>query len=215
MIYGDFKIKLKVDRIQSNAGEAINGTIKITGNGNLEDLEDFKLKIKNVTIYNDAANIENGDFIQKFAIIGQRDFTIPSFKLDFLDKNTQAPKTITTSPIKIKIKGTIAPKKLNNTTPVAPIKHKKNNLLAEYYLLLGMAIGLFVCWLFGWLKRPKNKKDKNLIKLIKLARNDKSLFDILMPLHLKSLSNIVIQLEENIYKNAKHKINKKAIIRLL
>ena len=77
---------------------------------------------------------------------------------------------------------------------------------------LGIAIGAFISILFVALKNKQPSKDKSLVNQIKLARGDKALFDLLLPLNMLSLEAILQQLEANIYKNAQHKIRKKDII---
>ncbi len=84
--------------------------------------------------------------------------------------------------------------------------------LKYYYLLLGIIIGIIVSALVIALKNIKPKTDKSLINQIKLARGDKALFDLLLPLNMAGLDAVLEQLEANIYKNAQHKIRKKDII---
>lgn len=98
-------------------------------------------------------------------------------------------------------------KKPSNINDNAP-----TNNLKYYYLLLGVVIGAFISILFVVLKNKQPNKDRSLVNQIKLARSDKALFDLLLPLNMLSLEAILQQLEANIYKNAQHKIRKKDII---
>jgi len=58
------------------------------------------------------------------------------------------------------------------------------NNLKYYYLLLGIAIGTFISILFVVLKNKQPSKDRSLVNQIKLARGDKALFDLLLPLNI-------------------------------
>ncbi len=78
--------------------------------------------------------------------------------------------------------------------------------------MLGVIIGIIISALIIALKNIKSKTDKSLINQIKLAKGDKALFDLLLPLNIDGLDTILEQLEANIYKSSQHKIRKKDII---
>ena len=214
-VFGDFKIKANIDQLKIEQGKAANLTITITGNGNFEDIEQYKLDINDATIYSNEAEFSYNQWQQKFAIIAKENFIIPSFKLDYFDKVTQSKKHITTQPISIRVEGDellqnpikkIAQKSVNIN------HHSTANNLKYYYLLLGVVIGILSSILIVLIKNKKSNTDKNLITQIKFARNDKALFDLLLPLNIVNLETILQQLEANIYKNAQHKIRKKDVI---
>ncbi|HAE71020.1 MAG TPA: hypothetical protein DCG46_05395, partial [Gammaproteobacteria bacterium] len=189
--------------------------VTIHGKGNFEDIQKFSLDIEGATIYSDEAEFSYNQWQQKFAIVGGQDFVIPSFKFDYFDKITQSKKSIATKPISIQInskKGVQKPIKKIDQKPSNINDNPPTNNLKYYYLLLGIAIGAFISILFVALKNKQPSKDKSLVNQIKLARGDKALFDLLLPLNMLSLEAILQQLEANIYKNAQHKIRKKDII---
>ncbi len=93
---------------------------------------------------------------------------------------------------------------INSNSPANNLKYS--------YLLFGIVLGIFIGILLFKIKNRGIIKDKNLITQIKLSRNDKALFDLLLPLNMASLSTILQQLEANIYKNAQYKIRKKDVI---
>ena len=214
-IFGDFNIKASIDKTQATQGKAVNLTVTIHGKGNFEDIQKFSLDIEGATIYSDEAEFSYNQWQQKFAIVGGQDFVIPSFKFDYFDKITQSKKRIATKPISIQIKSKKAVQK-----PIKKMDKKPSNIndnaptnnLKYYYLLLGIAIGTFISILFVALKNKQPNTDRSLVNQIKLARGDKALFDLLLPLNMLSLEAILQQLEANIYKNAQHKIRKKDII---
>ena len=77
---------------------------------------------------------------------------------------------------------------------------------------MGIFIGALVATLVILFKNKTPNNDKNLINQIKLARGDKALFDLLLPLNMAELESVLQMLEANIYKNSQHKIRKKDII---
>jgi len=213
--FGDFKIKASIDNSVVNHGQAVNLIVTIHGSGNFEDIEDFSLDIDGTTIYSDKAEFNYQQWRQKFAIVGSQDFTIPSFEFNYFDKITQSKKYIKTNPISIQIKAQKAVKKIDkeivqNTTNIS--NNLPANNLKYYYLLLGIIIGTIVSFFAIFVKNKKQSGYKNITNQIKLARGDKALFDLLLPLNISSLDAILQQLEANIYKNAQYKIRKKDII---
>jgi hypothetical protein len=233
-IYGDFKIKFSVDKQSIKNGEAVNGVIEIIGSGNFEDIEGFKINIENATIYSDKSQINGNKWTQKFAIVGENDFVIPSFEFDYFNKKTNNKETISTQEVGIKVASSIKPsfKTSDNNNAKNTVKNDYNqqNLIENikitkpsfekyYFLISGFIFGMIVVLVILWIKslsgKKVNKQTKSLINSIRFATNDKKLFDILLPLNLKELSEIMQKLEENIYKNSKNKIDKKAIIKIL
>lgn len=80
---GDFSISAKVDKQEINPNEAVNVTIEVSGKGNLEDITKFKPYIANVSVF-DEKPVVNGDrFVEKIALVGDNDFIIPAFTLEF------------------------------------------------------------------------------------------------------------------------------------
>lgn len=214
-IFGDFKIKANIDKTEVKQGEAVNLTIIISGNGNFEDIEKFKLDIDSATIYSDDATFSYNQWQQKFAIVSGKSFVIPSLKFDYFDKISQSKNSITTKPIDIQIEVKEPMRNLLNKTDKQALSIDSNlptSDLKYYYLLLGVIFGVIISALVIALKKIKSKTDKNLINQIKLARGDKAVFDLLLPLNIAGLESVLEQLEANIYKNAQHKIRKKDII---
>jgi len=219
-IFGDFKLYAAVDKSNTKNGDAVNLSVVITGDGNIKDIEKYNLEIANTTIYSDEPIIENGVWKQVFAIIGNVDFTIPEFKLDYFDSKTNSKKTITSKKIKINTEKVVIEKiiPIKNIAKTVPKKEvviikKSNNW---WQLLLSFILGALSIFLILMLvNKDKASKNKDLIKQVKSSNSDKKLFNLLLPLGIKSLDNILQLLEENIYKNGKNKISKKEITKLI
>lgn len=215
-VFGDFTIKASIDKSQVKKGDAVNLTITIKGKGNFKDIEKFDFDIDNTTIYKDDSIFSYKDWQQKFALVGDGDFTIPSLSLEFFDKITQKKKRISTQPIFIQVKQSVQPiKAVAIETPKdIDTKIPIDNKLKYYYLLVGVFIGLFIAIATSIFKNKQQHKHQDLVKQIKSTKSDKQLFDLLLPLDFVGLKPILQQLEENLYKGkgAIHKINKKVVV---
>ncbi len=103
-LVGVFKVESSVDKNSIKPNNPVTYTIKITGEGSLEDIEDPKFDLPNVTVYSDDAKSESkvmGDKVissyeKKYVFISDSDFTIPSlfFKsFNYKSKNSNTLKT--------------------------------------------------------------------------------------------------------------------------
>jgi hypothetical protein len=217
-IFGDFDFTASVDKREIKAGEALNLTLTIQGAGNIEDITAFKFNLPKATIYKDEPTINKNQWQQKFAIIAEDDFTIPSFKFAFFDKKTQRKKQLSSETINVKIKQAQTKSTLNTkiktTTSKKQLKDStKPSKYSQYYLLLlGLIIGIIISIVFYLFKNKKQSKNQDLIKQIKSCKSDKTLFELLMPLNLEILNETLNLLEGNLYQGKQHKINKKNII---
>ncbi len=241
-IYGDFEIQAKVDKQEIKANKPVNLTLEIKGQGNLEDIKKFTLDIDNAVIYSDEPKVTNsgptkGFFVQKIAIVADRSFVIPAISFDYFDQKTQQPKTIKTKPIKINVIGSpTQPKEPNQIeqepAPQSTIKSKTITSKATppstksstgdklLWYLLGLISGIGITILIYIAKeRLKNrtKKETPLRKKIKRTKDDKALFELLLPYRGEDpeLKEILQQLEENIYYQGKHKIDQNLIMEII
>ena len=180
---------------------------------NIELIEKLDNKISSVFILTDDI-----EFLQQHTKSTKHTYFFNEYtrkEFNYFDKITQSKKRIATKPISIQIKSEKGVQKLIKKIDKKPSNINDNaptNNLKYYYLLLGIAIGTFISILFVVLKNKQPSKDRSLVNQIKLARGDKALFDLLLPLNMLSLETVLQQLEANIYKNAQHKIRKKDII---
>ncbi len=232
-VFGLFNIKASVDKTVTKANKPVNLTIKIEGLGNVDDIKKFAIDMADVVVYSDEPVIKSGIsdgkyggvFTQKIALIADKDFVIPSLKFSYFDKDLKKVVIKETKPISIKVEGgakrEIAPKidskntiKINEKPQVVQkiMVSKSSNYL---YLLLGFVLGILVTLGFIMVgKKDKTKKEIPIIKKIKKAKNDKELFDVLLPYGKNDdfIKSVLETLEENIYGKSKTKINKKEIV---
>ncbi|SMN02435.1 BatD [uncultured Candidatus Thioglobus sp.] len=220
-VFGDFRISASTDKAKVAQFKAINLVLDINGIGSFQDIEKFELNIPNATVYESQPSVNDKKYQQKFAIIGQQDFVIPAFELVFFDKSTQNKKIIRTKPISIQViqqqaKSPLAVENtVENTAKTTATKIGYQTYLFYLYLLLALLVGVAMTAIICVFKSRKKPRNIDLIKQIKRSANNKTLFDLLLPLDFPALEPFLRQLEANIYKGEKHKINKKDIIRAI
>ncbi|MSN96945.1 protein BatD [Campylobacter sp. FMV-PI01] len=231
-IYGKFDIKSSVDKKVVNANEPVNLTLQIKGVGNLQNIEKFSLNLPNGVVYSNepdiktiSVNNENSvEFLQIFSIVSDMNFTIPSFSFSYFDRDLNSTKTIKSDPINIEVKNQPSKSNLNQVMPPKIQKNSSNKTLDTthqndknlLYLMVGILSGFLAFFVFSKIKKFRlSKEDKPIIWQISKVKNDKELFNILLPYAKSSdfIDKILQNLEENLYKNSNHKIDKKAIIR--
>jgi len=217
-LYGEFDIKASVDKTTIESNEGTNFSIKITGNGNFDDIEAYDLKIEKANIYADKPTVKTyvqkykieGEFTQKFSISSNSDFIIPSLKLIYFDSTLEKLVTKKTKPISLHVNSLKEEKSVQISSTV-PVKNKiiKVEVLNYYYIfgafLLGVLITIFILLAFYFLKKkeytvPKFKSDRDLLKEM-LKHRGKS----------DDIDKQILALEENLYANGKNKIDKKVI----
>jgi hypothetical protein len=112
-LVGLFKIESSIDHTTVKPNTPVTYTIRISGEGNLDDLVDPKFDIPGVTIYGDDPKTQSkvvGDKVvsqyeRKYVFISDRDFTIPSLSFKSFDYVSKKSKKLTTKSYKIKVDG--------------------------------------------------------------------------------------------------------------
>lgn len=227
---GNFEINITSDKTTVNANEPVNLTLSIKGVGNVDDISKFNLNLPNAVVYTDDPkttqtminNEFGGEFTQKFAIVGDRNFTVPSFEFKYFDKDLNDTKAIKTDELKIEV--------INKTPQILPkVETINENLLPKTeqtkqtkqvnsYLnfFVGFVAGIFASYLIFLFKnkRKSPKKEINIVVKIKKSKSDKELFETLLPYAKSSdfIDENLLNLEKNIYKNDSNIIDKKALI---
>lgn len=94
-VVGNYKIKASVDKNRVKASKPLTYTLIIEGEGNLNDFEDLKINIPNVTQYSKDSNIEhrfeNGKvytkYTKKYVFISRVGYTIPKITINAYNPN--------------------------------------------------------------------------------------------------------------------------------
>ncbi|MBU1927813.1 BatD family protein [bacterium] len=219
-LVGDFTIKASADKSVINPNEAVNVTIEVVGDGNLEDIKSFKPFITGVSVFDEKIAIESNKLTQKIAFVADGNFTIEPFTLSYFDLKEQKIKSITTEALNIEVKGgATAPSELlvkrdesNVQTSEAETSQDQTGSISLVMglsmfiggLLLGLGVMLTQPW--KYFKREKSisiKEPKILLMKLLPYKEDAEVQDIM---------NI---LEKNIYANEKTKIDKEKLKEIL
>jgi len=176
--------------------------LEITGSGNLDDIKSFELPLKNASYFSDKPTREykivkgkvQAKFVQNFSVVSDKSYKIPPLKLTYFNTQTKLEESLLTKEQIVNI-----PK---------PLASKRELI----FLLIGLFLGIGISLL--WLLKKRKRKLNNLQQAIKKAKNDKELYQILLPYSQKvELKEFIKKLEANIYNGAKNKINKKDILK--
>ncbi len=216
-LVGHFNISAHADKTEVNVNDAVNVTVEVVGDGNLEDIPSFKPYINGVSVFDEKIQISGDTLTQKIAFVADEDFTIPPFTLKFFDPKSSKIKTIQTEPIAIKVKGAKAKSKLTikrqeGATQSGHTSGSTTDGFGGIWLLLafiaGIVLGAVLMFVKPWERFKKEKthsiKDPKVL-LVKLLpyKND------------PQVQKIVEILEKNLYSGAHIELDKKEIKELL
>jgi hypothetical protein len=101
-LVGNFYIENSIDKEQVKANKPVNLTVKIEGEGSLEDFEFPEYEIDGVTIYSDDAKVDTqiigkklkSTYTKSFVFIAANDFTIPARSIRVYDTKTNTVKIL-------------------------------------------------------------------------------------------------------------------------
>ena len=230
-LVGDLAIEVKVDKKEVNAGEAVNLTIELKGRANIEDIQAFDIHLNGAQAFNEEPKITHyleegkyfGTFTQKSALVAQRDFTIPSFELSYMDVKTDTIKTIRSEAVQISVLNAapVVKEELKISRPNEEKEDKsmQNGTLnlqdGAIILLVGIIFGLLV-GIIPWKRVFTKQKSKHTVSV----KESKEVLQFLMSnMHKDTqIEEFVQKLSENLYEGKSHKIDKrklKEIIRAL
>lgn len=234
-LYGDFSIEASVDKTEIEANKPVNVLIRIKGSGNIDDIVKFTPSIPNVSLYADEPKIEAslqkgryfGEFTEHIALVADRDFTVPSFALTYLDAQSRKVVTKESAPIAIKVNGGIlapAPQLEKKPSIQPSFEEPKNtpepkrvigteNYFVWYALIVVLLMGIIAS--LGWWRYRKRERtpEELLWAQITQVKSDKALFETLLPYVKKDklFAQTLAALEANIYQNAQQKVDKTAL----
>ncbi len=215
-LVGDFSITASVDKTEINLNEAINLSVEVQGNGNLEDIKSFKPYIDGVNIFDEKIVIKGDVLTQGIVFVGENDFVIKPLTLTFFNPITKNIQTISTQVINIKVKNPKVKEKL--TIKKEEIKQKEKVVetqkesVSEYLIILifvlGMASGVLIMFLKSYKVKPKKQT-------VSIKEPKKLLMKLLPFKNNEDVKNMMDVLEKNIYEDAKIEIDKKLLKELI
>jgi len=227
-LVGELDIQVKVDKSEVNAGEAVNVTIEVKGRANIEDIETFDIYVAGAQAFKEEPKITHylhegkyfGSFIQKSALVAQKDFMIPAFELRYMDVKTDTIKTIRSEEISVKVLNSapVAEEELKISRPSEDVKdvnvqeNASSFLQGALLLLGGFILGLIVS-IIPWKKVVSKEQSKHTVS----AKESKEVLQLLMSNMGKDpeIEVLVQLLSENLYEGKSHKIDKKQLKELV
>lgn len=232
-LVGDFNINASVDKLKVKKGQSISYKLNIDGIGNIDDIKDIKLDIKDATIFENKPEINTsfkdgkyiGSYSKVFSILLQKDAIIPALKLSYFNKIENRVITKESKAFNIEVENNTnnnfisklekSNENVQKKTLVKVVEKSsaKDNIL---YFSLGMISALLIFGLYYYVIKQKEKKefnDRPLVKKIKASSSKNELLKILSP-YIKtdsSLDKLIFDLE----KQGDFKTLKQEIIKLL
>ena len=239
-LYGDFTIKVDVDKTTVAANKPLHLRVSVEGVGNIDDVTKYGLDIEGAVIYANepviTARVEGEDYLgsfeQKIVIIADGSYTIPPLELRYFDSESKKEVIKKSQPIEITVTGGVAKvSSLEQSTESAvelspTIKERSTDTITVtgdwlellYALLVGLGIGGVFVWLL--MRSHSEGSDKTSIEVpmetqIKKAKDDKALFELLLPYKKESelVDAVLVQLEENLYRGADNSVDKKGLMK--
>ena len=213
-LVGSFKIKTYIDKKEIKPNEPVNFSVEIFGKGNIEDFEKIDLDILNATVFSDTPikiqkfkdkNL-SVKFIQKFSIVSNKNFTIPSLKIDYFNPIRNKIETLESKSIDIKVLNAQRSEKLSYKKPA---EQNLNKLSFLFGAIVGILITILIVLIFYFFKKREKK--------IRFTNSDKELLNRVLPYISKDLELELFakELYGNIYENKKYKIDKKRLNKIL
>jgi hypothetical protein len=188
-VVGEFKVETKVETKEVKANKPVNLTIKIEGNGNLQNFEIPKYKIDGVTVYSDEAKIDTkvvdgklySIFTQSFALISYEDFSIPAQSFTAYSPKEKKVKTLKVKGFDIKVKKSAYQKAMSNSgaglvqsqTPISSKeviieKIVEVETIQWWMLLIAFFLGILFMYLGRFIpkKLTKSYNEEEALKLL-------------------------------------------------
>ncbi len=227
-LIGEFNIDSSLSKIEVAQGDAISYRLKIDGYGNIDDIEDIKLDIKEATIYDNKPIINTnivqnkyfGTYEKVFSIIPNEDIIIKPITIKYFDKKLQ--KIVEKSTLEYKVKVI----KQNKKEEEILLPSKKDEVIKEvvieklsyknsiFFFILGGIFTLFIIYLYkyGINLKFKRQNESHLLSKIKNSKTKNELIKIII-IFLKLNKNLdrkIFQLQdindEKKFKNLKKEI---------
>ena len=227
-LVGELDIEVNVDKKEINAGEAVNVTIEVKGAANIEDIPVFDIHVDGAQAFEEEPKIKHfledgkyyGSFIQKSALVAERDFTLPAFELRYMDVRTDSVKTIRSKAIDIKVlnPAPLIKEELKISRPAEEVKNADRRsgvltLLQGTLLLLGGFVLGLIASMIPYRRLLGQEKSKHPVP----PKESKEVLRLLMSNMDgdQEIESLVEKLSENLYEGKDHEIDKKSLKKIL
>lgn len=196
---GKFSLDMKISSLDVKAYEPVHVTVRIEGEGNLDALKPVAFEIDGVEQFMEApepnyhlgAHGFRGTWVQRFALVSGKDFTIPELKLHYFDLDEKREKTVGTEAVQIAVAAAVQKEELLDSDESAPWQWQWSYLFYLLTFITGFVIGK---WLrFG----PSEKAQPNTFEAkIEACENVKQLLTLLVLTDASRFHMLIAELEE-------------------
>ncbi|MDD5160997.1 MAG: hypothetical protein PHI47_13165 [Sulfuricurvum sp.] len=196
---GNITMEAQVDRTSVRAHEPLHLSVIIKGSGNLEQFIPYELNISGVKVFSEPAQklftpssdgVE-GEIRQEFALVAEKSYVIPTFKLSVFDTAHNRAVLLQSAPIQVEINEGYDPASLLDApdlTDMSTLKHYAYNI---GLVILGVIFGEAGRVL--WKRRPRRKT----AQFWERSKNTKELILMLALSGDKRYEAIITALESN------------------
>ncbi|WP_345987365.1 hypothetical protein WCX18_09565 [Sulfurimonas sp. HSL1-2] len=195
---GAFRLEAVIDRNATERGQPVHLTLSLSGCGNLETAEPLRMAIAGVSVF-DEGHTENAawrdgcysnEVNRTFALVGERDFTVPSVSFRSFDPATQRVVTASSLPIPVHVRAETEPKVKRTNT--------KEETMTIWSLAAGVAAG-FVLGVAATLLLMRRKEKETRVRVDSLRAALVALFGHLDDPEAKKSAEAV---EKHLYEGA-------------
>jgi len=114
---GAFQIAAVADRNTTDSGKPVHLTLSLRGCGNLQEVAPLRMAVANVSVFEEGhtaggewkTGCYSNEVNRTFALVGERDFTIPSVTFRSFDPVTNRVVTTTSLPLPIHVRPAVHP----------------------------------------------------------------------------------------------------------
>ncbi len=200
-LVGDFNLEVKKNEPKVKANEPYHLTITIKGDGNFEALKPLQFNIEGVKVF--AGEVlqkeklseagESGEWSQKFAFVGERDFLIPEFKIEYFNTKEKKTDALVYEAITVSVEKGFSKEELLDK---AEDDSFKINYTYLYYVLIFIA-GFLVSKIDIKKRVVKKSAGKEFEEKIDKAKSLEELMMILALNDSKKYEQIILDIERN------------------
>lgn len=162
-LIGEIALESSVDSNMVRAHEPVHLSLYVRGKGNLENFVPYELNISGVRVFAEPPqkNLSltregsEGEIRQEFALVSDKSFTIPPFRMEIYNTATQRYETPGTRPIAIDVAEGYAPSNLLDPPDLSDTATLRQYGLYGALIVLGMVLGEAVRRV--WRRLPKRE----------------------------------------------------------
>ncbi|MEA3373591.1 MAG: hypothetical protein U9Q62_07885 [Campylobacterota bacterium] len=181
---GHFTLDMQLSSTKVNAYEPIHLSVTLEGEGNLDSLKAFEIKIPGVELFSEKPELSyrlgehgfRGERTQRFAIVAEKSFTLPPFKVHYFDLGETQEKLLVTDSYEIEVIPAVSGESLLDEVDDEASRTWEWSYL--YYVLIFITGYIAGRWLR--FRRSSEPKDESLAGRIRGSESIKKLITLLV-----------------------------------